>query len=120
MVALLVYLIAVARIALDYGHDRWVVQGGWIGVRALGLVTVVMAALLLNRYLDLRRRRQDPSAGAATDGAADDGTGSDMDGSAVAGGAGSGAAADGVVAQPPAVRGSSGTWCSGGSSAGRP
>lgn len=54
--ALIVYLAAVARLALDYEKDALVVQGGWIGVRLLGIATVVAAALLLNRVRDLRGR----------------------------------------------------------------
>ncbi|WP_123813754.1 alpha/beta hydrolase family protein [Myceligenerans xiligouense] len=48
-VSLVAYLLAVARIAQDYGQNPLVVQGGWIGVRALGVVAVVAAALLLLR-----------------------------------------------------------------------
>jgi uncharacterized protein len=54
MVGLVVYLISVARLALDYRTDAWVVQGGWIAVRLLGLATVVAAALIINRLSDLR------------------------------------------------------------------
>lgn len=55
-VGLVAYLAAVARLALDYEKDALVVQGGWIGVRLLGIVAVVAAALLLNRVRDLRGR----------------------------------------------------------------
>jgi hypothetical protein len=55
-VGLVAYLAAVARLALDYEKDALVVQGGWIGVRLLGIVTVVAAAVLLNRVRDLRGR----------------------------------------------------------------
>ncbi|MFC8797474.1 alpha/beta hydrolase family protein [Promicromonospora sp. NPDC057138] len=54
MIGLVAYLAAVARLALDYQKDALVVQGGWIGVRVLGIVAVVAAALLLNRLRDLR------------------------------------------------------------------
>ena len=37
MVALVAYLQAVARLALDYERNTWVVQGGWLGVRVLGI-----------------------------------------------------------------------------------
>jgi dienelactone hydrolase len=53
-VALVAYLAVVARLALDYEKDALVVQGGWIGVRLLGIATVVAAAILLNRVRDLR------------------------------------------------------------------
>ncbi|MEU4362991.1 alpha/beta hydrolase [Promicromonospora sp. NPDC023987] len=53
-VGLGVYLVAVARLALDYEKDALVVQGGWIAVRLLGIATVVAAALLLDRVRDLR------------------------------------------------------------------
>ncbi|ROS73670.1 S9 family peptidase [Cellulomonas sp. PhB143] len=52
--ALVVYLVEVAHLALDYEKDDWIVQGGWVVVRVLGLVTVVFGAMLLNRYLELR------------------------------------------------------------------
>jgi dienelactone hydrolase len=48
------YLGAVARLALDYEKNAWVVQGGWIAVRLLGLVAVVAAALLVGRLRDRR------------------------------------------------------------------
>ncbi|MBE7701930.1 prolyl oligopeptidase family serine peptidase [Oerskovia sp. Sa1BUA8] len=54
MVGLVVYLVSVARLALDYQTDAWVVQGGWIAVRLLGLATVVAAAFIINRLADLR------------------------------------------------------------------
>ena len=58
MVGLVVYLVAVARLALDYKTDSWVVQGGWIAVRLLGLATVVAAAFIINRLSDLRQARK--------------------------------------------------------------
>jgi dienelactone hydrolase len=64
-VGLAVYLAAVARLALDYEKNALVVQGGWIGVRLLGIATVVAAALLINRLRDLRGRVVRP-AGAGT------------------------------------------------------
>jgi dienelactone hydrolase len=60
-VGLAVYLAAVARLALDYEKNALVVQGGWIGVRLLGIATVVAAALLLNRLRDLRGRVVQPT-----------------------------------------------------------
>ncbi len=56
-VALVVYLLAVARLALDYERDDLVVQGGWVGVRLLGVVTVVAGAVVLRRVLDARAVR---------------------------------------------------------------
>lgn len=56
-VALVVYLMAVARLALDYQRDDLVVQGGWIGVRVLGLVTVVAGAIVVQRAVDVRAAR---------------------------------------------------------------
>ncbi|OLT54000.1 prolyl oligopeptidase family serine peptidase [Cellulosimicrobium sp. CUA-896] len=57
-VGLVVYLLAVARLALDYEKDAWVVQGGWVAVRLAGLATLVAAAQLLNRWLELRAGRR--------------------------------------------------------------
>ncbi len=54
--ALVWYLVSVARLALDYQRNGLVVQGGWVGVRVLGLVAVLTAVLLLER---LRAGRQD-------------------------------------------------------------
>lgn len=54
MIGLVVYLVSVARLALDYRTDAWVVQGGWVAVRLLGLATVVAAAFIINRLSDLR------------------------------------------------------------------
>jgi len=58
VVALVVYLVAITRLALDYDQNRWVVQGGWLGVRLLGVATVVAAAVLTNRLDDLYRDRE--------------------------------------------------------------
>ncbi|MCB7135415.1 alpha/beta hydrolase family protein [Cellulosimicrobium marinum] len=57
-VALVAYLVAVARLALDYEKDAWVVQGGWVAVRLVGLATLVAAALLLNRAAEVRAHRR--------------------------------------------------------------
>jgi hypothetical protein len=47
----------VARLALDYERDGWVVHGGWLGVRLLGLAAVVTGAVLLRRIRDVRAER---------------------------------------------------------------
>ncbi|WP_344250252.1 acyl-CoA thioester hydrolase/BAAT C-terminal domain-containing protein [Isoptericola hypogeus] len=67
MVALVAYLLAVARLALDYERDDLVVQGGWVGVRLLGVATAVAGALVVRRIADARSARQ---AEAATAGGA--------------------------------------------------
>ncbi|QAY64789.1 alpha/beta hydrolase [Xylanimonas allomyrinae] len=56
--ALVLYLRAVARLALNYKQDDLVVQAGWIGVRLLGLATVVCAALLIGRVRDVLTERR--------------------------------------------------------------
>jgi dienelactone hydrolase len=56
-VALVAYLLAVARLALDYERDDLVVQGGWVGVRLLGVATVVAGALVVRRVSDARAAR---------------------------------------------------------------
>lgn len=58
IVGLVVYLVAVARLALDYEKDAWVVQGGWVVVRLAGLATLVAAALLINRWAEVRSARE--------------------------------------------------------------
>ncbi|CPU65963.1 Uncharacterised protein [Mycobacteroides abscessus] len=74
-VALVVYLVATARLALDYEKDAWVVQGGWIGVRLVGLATLVAGALLVNRAAEVRsaRRAHDERRGTDEAVAADEG-----------------------------------------------
>lgn len=57
-VALVVYLVAVAQLALNYERDAWVVQGGWIAVRLVGIATLVAAAFIVNRVGDLRVARK--------------------------------------------------------------
>lgn len=54
VIALVWYLAAIARIAMDYQRDALVVQGGWLLVRLLGLWVVVAAVLLGRRMLDVR------------------------------------------------------------------
>ena len=58
--ALVAYLQAVARLALDYERNTWVVQGGWLGVRVLGLAAVVAGAVLVQRVRDARADREAP------------------------------------------------------------
>ena len=53
--ALVWYLWAVARLAMDYQRDAWVVQGGWLGVRVLGIVAVLTGVLLAHRAHDARQ-----------------------------------------------------------------
>jgi len=48
------YLFAITRLALDYDQNAWVVRGGWIGVRLLGIGAVVAGAILVNRLDDIR------------------------------------------------------------------
>lgn len=55
--ALVWYLLSVARLALDYERDTWVVQGGWLGVRVLGIAAVLAAVLLARRVHDARHDR---------------------------------------------------------------
>jgi cephalosporin-C deacetylase-like acetyl esterase len=53
--ALVWYLVAVARLALGYERNGWIVQGGWLGVRLLGLVAVIAASAVAVRLRTLRR-----------------------------------------------------------------
>ncbi|PJI93366.1 alpha/beta hydrolase family protein [Luteimicrobium subarcticum] len=57
LVALVVYLFAIARLAVDYSQNSVIVQGGWLGVRLLGLATLVPVAVAVNRLSDRRERR---------------------------------------------------------------
>lgn len=54
--ALVWYLVAVARLALGYERNVWVVQGGWIGVRLLGIAAVAAAVALLDRVRRVREQ----------------------------------------------------------------
>jgi dienelactone hydrolase len=54
VVALVWYLVTIARIAMDYQHNALVVQGGWLVVRALGTWVVVAIVLLARRMVDVR------------------------------------------------------------------
>ncbi|HYQ75173.1 alpha/beta hydrolase family protein [Cellulomonas sp.] len=55
VVALVWYLVAVARLAVGYERNGWIVQGGWVAVRVLGLVAVYAAAAVVVRLRRLRR-----------------------------------------------------------------
>lgn len=54
LASLVAYLVSVARLALDYERNTWVVHGGWLGVRLLGLAAVVAGAVLIRRIRDVR------------------------------------------------------------------
>lgn len=54
VVALVWYLVAIARIAMDYQHNALVVQGGWLLVRGLGIWVIVAIVLLGRRMVDVR------------------------------------------------------------------
>lgn len=58
VIALVWYLLSVARLALDYERNGWVVQGGWLAVRLLGLAAVLAAVLVIDRMRTLRRIRR--------------------------------------------------------------
>ncbi|WP_418276535.1 alpha/beta hydrolase family protein [Isoptericola jiangsuensis] len=59
VVVLAAYLVAVARLAMDYERDALIVQGGWIAVRLLGVAAVVGAALLVGRLRQVRQGRKE-------------------------------------------------------------
>ncbi|MGV8977396.1 MAG: alpha/beta hydrolase family protein [Cellulomonas sp.] len=56
------YLVAVVRLALDYERNSVIVQGGWVGVRLLGIAAVVACASLV----DVARRPHPDGPGIAT------------------------------------------------------
>lgn len=58
LVALVIYLIMVARIAMDYTQAPIRVQGGWIIIRALAIITAFLLAVLLNRVVQIRAERK--------------------------------------------------------------
>lgn len=57
------YLVAVARLALDYQRNDLVVQGGWVVVRVMGIAVVVVGVLLLRRCRRIRLAGQLPAPG---------------------------------------------------------
>lgn len=56
LLALVVYLLAVANLAQNYRSSVLLVQGGWLLVRMLGIATVVAGVVLVYRMIDGRRR----------------------------------------------------------------
>jgi hypothetical protein len=64
VVALVWYLVAVARLALGYERNGWIVQGGWLGVRLLGLAAVLAAAAVVVRLRRLRQSGEPMARGA--------------------------------------------------------
>jgi pimeloyl-ACP methyl ester carboxylesterase len=58
LVALVVYLYSIARLAVDYATNALMVQGGWLGLRVLGLATLVPVAVVINRLSDRRVSRR--------------------------------------------------------------
>ncbi len=54
VVTLVWYLVAIARIAMDYQHNALVVQGGWLAVRGLGIWVIVAIVLLARHMYDVR------------------------------------------------------------------
>lgn len=59
--ALVVYLVLVARLAIGYQHNAVIVQGGWLGVRLLGAATVLALVVVVD-HLRARRLRRQPTA----------------------------------------------------------
>lgn len=53
VVGLAWYLVSIARLALDYERNDWIVRGGWVVVRLLGVAAVVAAVLLMQRVHQL-------------------------------------------------------------------
>ena len=56
-VGFVVYLLVVANMAQSYRTNALIVQGGWLTVRMLGVMSVVAGVVLVYRVLDGRRRR---------------------------------------------------------------
>jgi len=63
VVALVWYIVAIARLALNYERNGWVVQGGWVLVRLLGIAVVLAGVLLARRYRRVRASGQPVAPG---------------------------------------------------------
>ena len=63
VVALVWYVVSVARLALNYERNDLVVHGGWLAVRVLGIAVVLAAVLLARRYRRARAAGVRPAPG---------------------------------------------------------
>jgi len=61
--ALVFYLVAVARLALGYERNVWIVQGGWVAVRLLGIAAVVAGVSLVDRVRSARAAHEPAAVG---------------------------------------------------------
>ncbi len=61
-VSFVVYLLVVANLAQNYRTSTLLVQGGWLGVRLLALLSVIAGVVLAYRIKDGRRRSGRPAA----------------------------------------------------------
>lgn len=61
------YLVMIARLALEYEQDPWLVQGGWIAIRLMGLAACICGALLIDVVLTRRGLRKSSDAGSTSD-----------------------------------------------------
>ncbi|GEA83861.1 alpha/beta hydrolase family protein [Cellulomonas gelida] len=59
------YILAIARLALDYTSNGWVVTGAWIAVRAVGILVVAAAVLLFRSIVRNRASGVPVAPGAA-------------------------------------------------------
>lgn len=66
LLGFVVYLLVVANLAQNYRTNALVVQGGWLGLRLLGVVSVVAGVVLAYRVLDGRRRSGRPATRSAS------------------------------------------------------
>ncbi|WP_448629151.1 hypothetical protein [Cellulomonas soli] len=69
VVALVWYLVAIARLAMDYERNAVVVQGGWLVVRGLGIAAVVAGVLLATRIREVQAEGVRAAPGAVRTGA---------------------------------------------------
>ena len=58
LAALIVYLMAVAVLSVNYAQHPALVQFGWLGVRLLGLITVIFMAMMVERVREVRESRR--------------------------------------------------------------
>ena len=59
VVGLIAYILAIAELALSYRQNWWIAQGGWLLLRILGVLLLGVAAVIVDTFIEVYRRRSD-------------------------------------------------------------